>query len=105
MRAGPWLAEVAVFLQEQLQEERWERRSSERSRRLHTLAWERGKKERFDGKQCCKPCAVQKCPVIFFFLRPLHPKQPPLLCSDMFMCLLSIIFDGSWVFGHDMTQV
>lgn len=61
------------------------------------LAWEQGEKERFKGKQCCKHRAVQKCPVIFF-LRPLHPKQPPLLCSDRFMCLLPIIF------GHDVMQ-
>lgn len=38
--AGPRLAEVAVFLQEELREKKCERCSSE-----HVLDWERGEKE------------------------------------------------------------
>lgn len=80
------------------------------------LAWGGGGKRRCDGKQRSKPRAVPKFPVIFFFLRTLHPKQPHLLRvpsrAGLYVCIMGlrktstkpIIFDGSWVFGHDAME-
>lgn len=100
VRAGAPLAEVAVFLQEQLQERTRQRSSSE-----HALG--SGGKGRCSGKQRCKPRAVQRFPVVL--LPAPQAAAAPAGAGRMGPCVCTVgpgetsprpvIFDGSWVFG------
>ena len=116
MRAGRRLAEVAVFLQEQLQEETWERRSSEHGQAFARVGLGGGGEEgdaMGNSAANLGPCRNAQ---LFFFLTRLHPEQPHLLrapsCFGLCVCITGlgktltepIIFYGSWVFGHNTVE-
>lgn len=80
MCAGPRLAEVAVFLQEQLQEETREKHSSEHGQMFaHVGLGGWGGKGDVMGNSAANPGLCRNSQ-LFFFLTSLHPKQPHLLC-------------------------